>query len=1212
VNRSRRVRTLAVLPVLISALSLGLSSPAAIAAVYYVSPTGNDANDGSSGHPWGTLGYAFAQLRSRDTLRLLDGVHMPTNTPKLQATASGTADAWTTVEAVPGASPVVDFGPVEGQWVGMDIRADYVKIRDIEFRDANERVIYTGYEQHHLLIENCKFRNFWECLRMNGTDATIRNNEFWQEYARRDMDQPGFTSCRSQRVVFEGNVFCRTRNVSRWDRGLTFKGAARDIVIRHNVFIGDPDAPVPSNAIVVGGLLAPKTDTEWESVNVVAHDNLFVNWPGSALIFWHARDCGAYNNTVYAPNLDMPVLGVVPVRYAIDDPIHYHNPKNITLRNNILVAGRTTRFNSSGVMNVGEGCAEGFVSDNNLWYSTADTVKIKWAGELKEFADYVAQTEHDTHSLVAEPRFLDPANGNYHLQPDGTAIDAGYALTFGWLDLDGRSRPLGDGFDIGCYEMPRENTPPAPVTTLNAQDTPNDDGGSIDLDWSGYAPPGDLDHYNIYRATSPFDAVTGFSAIAQVSGAPATSYADATTTDGTGYYYAVTAVDMAGAENKNVQSVSPVQSVNNGSLAPTPIAALTAADTPGDAGGSIRLDWTGYNPPADFDHYNVYRSTSSFSDVSDLTLIATVDDASQTTYTDATTTDGTDYYYAVTCVDTDGKENTAVASAGPVQSVNDTAMPPDPVATLSAHDTPGDSGGSIDLDWSGYSAPADSGHYNIYRATASFSNVSEMEPIATVDDASQTTYSDATTTDGTDYYYAVTCVDTDGKENTAVASVGPVQSMSNGASGSLQSHDFAAGKQLVTMPATPADTDLSASQIWSMGPDQIHRWDAAGQPQQWVCLRDHPDDALFAVRPGAGFCVSFPVPTTVSFDGEGVSTHVPFEIDVRQGWNLLGNPWPIAMPWSSLSPSRQGSSDGSGWIYEQGQGTAYDGYTLVSSREAFRAARSVPAYHAFWIDASTDAEKLIIGPPGAQSSARSITEPIIRWFVPIIVTAGGKRDAYNGVGAAAADLFIGNPPAATGAVDAFLTARNNPGARAAYELRSATEGQTFDLTVVTDLPDTDVTVAMPDMSQLPRGYRVTLRDLDTGKLIHMRTAGAYTYNSGATGGERRFEVEVAPASGGTLTITGISVAPSRGNGAEIWYNISDAAAVSTRIYNVAGRLVTSLERGRSVSRGRVSSVWDGRSVMGTVAPSGTYVLEIVAVTDDGQRARAIHPLVVRR
>lgn len=77
-----------------------------------------------------------------------------------------------------------------------------------------------------------------------------------------------------------------------------------------------------------------------------------------------------------------------------------------------------------------------------------------------------------------------------------------------------------------------------------------------------------------------------------------------------------------------------------------------------------------YEPPGDFAEYRVYRSRAPFDDVSAMTPIATITDPSQMKYTDATTTDGVDYYYAVTCVDDAGNENKSVTCVGPVQSVN--------------------------------------------------------------------------------------------------------------------------------------------------------------------------------------------------------------------------------------------------------------------------------------------------------------------------------------------------------------------------------------------------------------------------------------------------------------------------------------------------------------------------------------------------------------
>jgi hypothetical protein len=55
------------------------------------------------------------------------------------------------------------------------------------------------------------------------------------------------------------------------------------------------------------------------------------------------------------------------------------------------------------------------------------------------------------HSLVGDPRFVDPLHDDYHLQFGSAAIDHGIDAGV-YTDLDGNPRPLGAGFDIGAYE----------------------------------------------------------------------------------------------------------------------------------------------------------------------------------------------------------------------------------------------------------------------------------------------------------------------------------------------------------------------------------------------------------------------------------------------------------------------------------------------------------------------------------------------------------------------------------------------------------------------------------------------------------------------------------------------------------------------------------------------------------------------------------------
>jgi chitodextrinase len=76
---------------------LALSAVPAGASTYYLSPAGNDSNDGTAARPWHTLTRAFQQGGSH-TYVLQDGVY-DYNGMEITAPPSGTATAWTIIKA---------------------------------------------------------------------------------------------------------------------------------------------------------------------------------------------------------------------------------------------------------------------------------------------------------------------------------------------------------------------------------------------------------------------------------------------------------------------------------------------------------------------------------------------------------------------------------------------------------------------------------------------------------------------------------------------------------------------------------------------------------------------------------------------------------------------------------------------------------------------------------------------------------------------------------------------------------------------------------------------------------------------------------------------------------------------------------------------------------------------------------------------------------
>jgi hypothetical protein len=188
------------------------------------------------------------------------------------------------------------------------------------------------------------------------------------------------------------------------------------------------------------------------------------------------------------------------------------------------------------------------------------------------------------------------------------------------------------------------NSAPSAPTNLSA--TAGNQQAS--LSWTA---GGGATSYNVKRGTAsggPYTTV----------GSPAgTTYADTSLTNGTAYYYVVTAVNATGESGNSNQATA------------TPKAAPTAPATPLNltaTGGNqqVSLAWTTSTGATS---YNVKRATITGGPYT------TVASPAGISYTDTTVTNGTTYYYVVTAVSASGESaNSNQASATP------SATPPAP------------------------------------------------------------------------------------------------------------------------------------------------------------------------------------------------------------------------------------------------------------------------------------------------------------------------------------------------------------------------------------------------------------------------------------------------------------------------------------------------------------------------------------------------------
>jgi fibronectin type 3 domain-containing protein len=232
----------------------------------------------------------------------------------------------------------------------------------------------------------------------------------------------------------------------------------------------------------------------------------------------------------------------------------------------------------------------------------------------------------------------------------------------------------------------------------------------------------------------------------QVATQATTNDTDTGLTNGTKYFYVVSAYNSAG------QSANSAE-VNATPVLPPPAAPTGLAATPGNA--QVSLTWSA-SPTAS--SYHVKRSTTSGAETQ-------ISAPTSTNYTDTGLTNGTKYFYELSAVNSGGESaNSSEVSATPVAPVSAPATPTGLQAT----------GGNaqVSLSWN---ASAGAATYNVKRSTTNGGpyNTAVASPTAT-------NYTDTSVTNGTTYYYVVSAVNTAGQSgNSAQATATPASPTAN-------------------------------------------------------------------------------------------------------------------------------------------------------------------------------------------------------------------------------------------------------------------------------------------------------------------------------------------------------------------------------------------------------------------------------------------------
>ncbi|MBX6312959.1 MAG: right-handed parallel beta-helix repeat-containing protein [Isosphaeraceae bacterium] len=396
-------------------------------STFYVDPNGDDAALGTEDAPWQTLQRAADAVAPGDTVVVRAGEYAGFN-----LTTSGTPDQPITFQADPG---VVIDGP--NSWNGLD---------GINLEGASYAVIdgFTVIGMPRAGIRSVL--NQGVTIRNNITDE----NGVW-----------GIFTGWSEDVTIEHNV--ASRSVT--EHGIYVSNSADNPVIRSNIVWGNYASGIQINAdasavwdgqdndgIITGALVEGNIiyDNGWGGGAALNNDgvqdsvfrnNLLYGNHASGIVLYAADGADGSKNNLVVNNT---IVNADDGRWAVY--IQSGSTGN-TLLNNVLYSGHWYR----GSIDIGPDSLPGFTSDYNV---VMDRFTLDDGDSRLSLADWQAATGQDEHSIMATPDelFVDPWSGDYHLAAASPAIDAGTSFDAPDVDLEGRPRADGAGWDIGAYE----------------------------------------------------------------------------------------------------------------------------------------------------------------------------------------------------------------------------------------------------------------------------------------------------------------------------------------------------------------------------------------------------------------------------------------------------------------------------------------------------------------------------------------------------------------------------------------------------------------------------------------------------------------------------------------------------------------------------------------------------------------------------------------
>jgi hypothetical protein len=429
------------------------------AATYYCDAVnGNDANNGlTTSAAFRTIQAASNLTVAGDTVLIMNGTYLEPTSPALNGNQgvlwvrrSGAPGAYITYKNYPGHSPLLHAT----NWNVIKIEAaSYVIIDGLEVmgNNANITLAQANAVYDHFQKNKRSGNIDWNYVATTNTNGiyTSKNKTTGQISHHIEVRNCYVHSCAGAGIVAEYSDYVTfENNVSHSNCWYTLYATSG----MGFAFMTSLDSNLADYKLILRN-------------NVVYDNECFVKWEATkAFSDGNGIILDSYlsyvGRTLVANNISYENGGT---------GIHGFRAPQATIINNTLYNNARSAALSwpQGGLNQ---CTDSTFS-NNIVYGRAGKLVAPYSSTGYSFNLYYNAVEtQGPNDLVGDPKFVNIATKDFHLQQGSPAMDTGTSTSAPATDIDGAARPAGYGYDRGAYEQAGNNPLPPPEIIIDNVD----------------------------------------------------------------------------------------------------------------------------------------------------------------------------------------------------------------------------------------------------------------------------------------------------------------------------------------------------------------------------------------------------------------------------------------------------------------------------------------------------------------------------------------------------------------------------------------------------------------------------------------------------------------------------------------------------------------------------------------------------------------------